>query len=75
MSSNLLKDTGEVLYGPLWQSQLARDMNMSDRHMRRLVSGTANIKPGMYADLVRLCKERATAIDDVIARLKAASTP
>lgn len=75
MSSKLLKDAGEALYGPRWQSEIARDLQMSDRHVRRLASGAADLTPGMTADLWRICEERAALLDDVIVRLKAASAP
>ncbi len=74
MTSKLLKDAGEALYGPRWQSELARDLGISDRHMRRLASGTADLKPGMAMDLWRIAEERAALLDDVIARLKTEST-
>lgn len=73
--SKLLRDAGEALYGPQWQSQLARDLGMSDRHMRRLAAGAADLSPGMAADIWRLCEERAALLDDVIERIKIAATP
>lgn len=73
--SNLLRDAGEALYGPQWQSAVARDLNMSDRHVRRLVAGAADLTPGMATDLWRRCEERAAILDEVIERLKSASTP
>ena len=73
--SKLLRDAGEALYGPQWQSQLARDLGMSDRHMRRLDAGAADLSPGMAADIWRLCEERAALLDDVIERIKIAATP
>lgn len=75
MSSKLLKDTGEALYGPRWQSDLARDLDVSDRTMRRWVSGVDDLPPGVATDLWRLCEERAALIDEVIERLKVASIP
>lgn len=73
MSTKLLKDAGEALYGPRWQTELARDLGMSERHMRRLVSGAADLTPGMAMDIWRLAEERASGLDDVIRRLKAAA--
>ena len=75
MTTKLLRDTGEALYGPRWQSELAGNLGMSDRHMRRLASGAADLTPGMAADLWRICEERATLLDEVIGRLKSAATP
>lgn len=75
MSGRLLKDTGEALYGPRWQSDLARDLDVSDRTMRRWLSGADDLPPGVAMDLWRICLERAALLDDVIERLKIASTP
>lgn len=71
--SKLLKDAGEALYGARWQSEIARDLGMSDRHIRRMLAGDADLSPGMATDLWRLAEERAADLDDVIKRLKAAA--
>lgn len=73
--SRLLRDAGEALYGPRWQSDLARDLGVADRTMRRWLAGADDMPPGVALDLWRLCEERAQAIDDVRGRLKAAATP
>lgn len=75
MSSKLLRDAGEALYGPLWQSQLARDLGVSDRTVRRWIAGANDVPSGAYMDLWRLCEERAADLDAVIERLKPASAP
>ncbi len=71
MTSKLLRDTGEALYGPRWQTEIARDLGMSDRHVRRIAAGSADLTQGMAADLCRVAEERALALRDVIDRLKA----
>ena len=73
--SRLLRDAGEALYGPRWQSDLARDLGVADRTMRRWLAEADDMPPGVALDLWRLCEERAQAIDDVRGRLKAAATP
>jgi methylphosphotriester-DNA--protein-cysteine methyltransferase len=73
MTPKLFHDAGEALYGPRWQSDIARDLNMSDRHVRRLASGAAELSPGMAADLQRICEERMALLADVIRRLSAAA--
>lgn len=69
----LLRDTGEALYGPRWQSDIARDLEMSDRHVRRLASGAAELTPGMAEELLIIAEERATQLADVIRQLKKAA--
>jgi hypothetical protein len=70
--SRLLTETGEALYGPRWQSELARDLAVSDRTVRRWAAGTTDPPPGIYADLLRLAIERGKALDALAKRLRAA---
>jgi DNA-binding transcriptional regulator YiaG len=60
------------LYGPQWQSALARDLGVADRTVRRWVAGTSEVPAGLYVDLLRLTQERAAALDAMADRLKAA---
>ncbi len=70
--SRLLTETGEALYGPRWQSELARDLAVSDRTVRRWAAGTHEPPAGIYADLLRLAIERGKALDALAKRLRAA---
>ena len=73
--SRLLREAGEALYGPRWQSEIARSLNVSDRTVRRWVAGDEEMPSGVAFDLWRLCEERMLALDVVRDRLKAAATP
>lgn len=73
--SRLLREVGEALYGGQWQSPLARDLGMSDRHMRRLAAGAADVPPGVWLDLLRLTMERAQVLDALADRLRREATP
>jgi hypothetical protein len=73
--SKLLHDVGEALYGPRWQTDLSRDLQVSDRTMRRWASGVDAMPGGVYLDLLRLTLERANALDGLADRLKVASRP
>lgn len=75
LDMTLLHDAGEALYGPRWQSDIAHDLEMSDRHIRRLAAGTAKLTPGMAQDLLRICEERAAKLAEVIRHLKKATQP
>ena len=68
--SRLLVESGEALYGPLWQSALARDLDVSDRTVRRWVAGTSPVPAGLYIDLLRLTQERTATLDALASRLK-----
>ena len=70
--SRLLVETGEALYGPRWQSELARDLDVSDRTVRRWVAGTTDVPQGIYLDLLRLTHERAAVLDALGPRLRKA---
>ena len=70
--SRLLVECGEALYGPRWQSELARDLQVSDRTMRRWVAGTTDAPAGLYVYLLRLTQERAAVLDALAPRLREA---
>ena len=55
--SRLLVECGEALYGPRWQTELARDLGVADRTMRRWVADTSAVPSGLYVDLLRLMAE------------------
>jgi hypothetical protein len=75
MSSRLLKRVGEALYGPRWQTEVARDLDVSDRTVRRWVDGSYDVPDGVYVDLLALCQERAAELDDLIEMLPRAAAP
>ena len=75
MSSRLLKRCGEALYGPRWQSELARDLKVADRTVRRWADGLSDVPDGVYLELLGLCNERAAELDDLIAMLPRAAAP
>lgn len=70
--SRLLVESGEAMYGPQWQSALARDLGVSDRTMRRWVADTSAVPVGLYTDLLRLTQERAAVLDALADRLRQA---
>ena len=66
---SLLVEAGEALYGPRWQSDLARDLGIADRTMRRWVAGEFDIPPGVRDELRRLCRARALRLGAIGKRL------
>lgn len=72
MTPTLLTKCGEALYGPRWQSEMSRDLDVDDRTIRRWVSGESPVPIGVHVDLLRLLTERASDIDDLIPQLKSA---
>jgi hypothetical protein len=67
--SRLLHECGEALYGPQWQSAIARDLGVTDRTVRRWAAG-GDVPDGVYLDLLRLTQERAQRLDSLAPRLK-----
>ena len=68
--SRLLVEAGQALYGPRWQCELARALEVSDRTMRRWATGTHDVPAGLYVDLLRLTQERAALLDSLSERLR-----
>lgn len=57
-----LREVGEALHGPLWQSGLARDLKVAIRTVQRWVKGDSAIPDGAWADIAALCKARGDAL-------------
>lgn len=66
---DVLSEAGAALYGPRWQSELARDLDLSDRHMRRMVAGAA-VSPTILRSVLALCETRRSLLLTVAKELK-----
>lgn len=62
MNPELLRESGEALFGPQWQAELARTLDVADRTIRRWVSGEFNIPESVGGELKRLLKDHGLAI-------------
>lgn len=69
MTPDLLREVGEALYGERWQSDLARDLNVADRTVRRWAAGDFDMPEALGKELRDLCQKRATALDAVRRKL------
>ena len=67
--SRLLAEAGEALYGTRWQSDLPRDLGVSDRTVRRWAAGTHQVPAGVHADLLRLVQDRVQLLGDLACML------
>lgn len=65
----LLRESGEALYGARWQSELARDLRVTDRTMRRWANGEFSIPQAVSADLRAILKARGAALAAVRRKL------
>lgn len=61
---------GEALYGPRWQCELARALDVNDRRVREWVAG-GRIPPGIWADLVTLIEARGDELAGLSRELRA----
>ena len=58
MTADELREVGEYLYGPRWQSPLARDIDIDERAMRRMASGERPVPIGVAAELIEKAAAR-----------------
>jgi len=63
---NMLIKTGEALYGPHWQRELARALHVNERTMRRWVSGETNPPNSINSDLLLLLHERKRQLETIL---------
>ena len=66
-----LRAAGTVLYGPAWQSELARQLGIADRTVRYWVAGARPIPAGVWIDLADLLARHGIELDDAIAAVDA----
>ena len=58
-----------ALYGPRWQSDLARDLQVSDRTVRRWDAGANDVPEGVWDELRALLRARGLALAAVRRKL------
>ena len=68
MTPTLLREAGELLYGPRWQSELAESIGVSNRTIRRWLSGEWPVPEGAWADIIDIAKTRNSEITVWISR-------
>jgi len=73
VTPDLLREAGEALYGARWQSDLARDLGVSDRTVRRWAAGSFAVPAGVWGLIHNLLRERGVAMANVRRRLKRAA--
>ncbi len=63
-SHDLFTQCGEAMWGDQWQTAMAEALGVSDRTVRRWVSGE-RIKPGVWVDIMRIMQDRSLLLDDL----------
>lgn len=70
-----LISAGQAMYGDRWQTDLARDLGLSDaRRIRQWVTGDRPIPDGVMVDIKNLLKERKANIDAVLSNTVLSNT-
>jgi len=67
-----LERVGIALYGARWQTDLARDLAVADRSVRRWASGQNPIPASLVGELLVLVEQRAVDLAGVADMLKSA---
>jgi hypothetical protein len=62
---HLVQSVGEALYGQEWTANLARELHVSDRSMRRWANGTDPIQWGVFFDLARIVERRLKSLREL----------
>lgn len=66
LGPDALRKVGEALYGERWQTDIARDLGLSDaRRVRQWLSNDRPIPAGVWADLNVLVNERRMLLDNL----------
>lgn len=66
-----LADIGEALYGPQWQTTMARELGVSGRIVRYWVAGTHPVPQRALNELCRLMANRRADLAALIERTPA----
>ena len=69
MTPSLLREIGEALYGPLWQSEMARQRGVSVRTVQRWDAGDNAIPDGIWPELANAIRERRTGLQGLLRKL------
>lgn len=72
ISPETLARVGEALYGSQWQSALARDLDMSERSVRYMLSGERPVHAGIVIDLLQIVEDREIDLHDLAKELRKA---
>lgn len=65
----LLVAIGEALYGQSWKTELAADLKVDDRSLRRWIQ-TGEVPLGVWRDLIALLADRREVIDSLLTAVR-----
>jgi len=65
----LLAAIGEALYGQSWKTELAGDLKIDDRSLRRWIQ-TGEVPEGVWRDLIVVLADRRGVIDSLLIEVR-----
>lgn len=69
-----LEKVGQALYGQRWQTDIARDLELTDaRRVRQWMAGERPIPAGVWTDLAALAMRRRMLLDEILHDLSTGS--
>ncbi len=63
LASARLERVGVAMYGPRWQTDLARDLGIADRTIRRYATGVVAVPDGFWTHLAKVVRRRRDGMD------------
>jgi len=70
--ADVLARVGRGLYGLNWKLPLARDLDMSDRSLKYMMTGERGIHAGIVRDLLAIVEARESELHDIAKVLRRA---
>lgn len=67
--ADLLREVGEALDGPRWQSEMARRRGAAIRTVQRIVACQAPVPPGFWPELREDIRARQQVLADLLKKL------
>lgn len=64
MGEETIERFGRLLYGDRWQTELARDMGVNDRTVRRWHSGETPVPDGVWGEIHALVQDRKAEFEE-----------
>lgn len=61
-SAQTFATVGETLYGSRWRSELAAELDVNERTVRRWAAGEQPVPLTVWAELEAMCRSRAQAL-------------
>jgi len=72
ITPELLREAGEALYGPRWKKDLASDLAVNERTIRRWSAGEWPVPDGLAKKILELIEIQALAVAAIRKKLRSA---